>query len=617
MSNNRDQIGSPGAPLVSTIGQAAAAIATAVTEYLGRSLEASGERALAEFARNANPGSQPGSATDPIAQTFIQYRDALGDLAVALPQLAQRASLAWQAEPGMRLLFRARPGGIDGREEAEKKLHDAIEALPIGAAITADVAEKVRSRYPGDLSGALDAIQTQLLDPRRRDLQTLIGQLQQAIRANRDEGLQLAHTKLGWLFPPDGQGTSGLSGGYALLDALEDAVGGDCLREVLRERARFEAFQATLVAAAATAAAATAAAAAAARARAPAEAVAPAWKQSLTDCFRAFGFDLGAAVTVLPLSSAPRKEYVLLDHAHDRVFHIRQGVDASLAASGSKREFEVYGLREGITYFDKSQTQRPTNVPRLLPHRVQDASSGMAVWGVDRRDVQDLLNARQPAGDVKLFAWDMGASRTPLALFAVDYRQSDLGPYLELGIGCFVHPARDPLAVGMLVLENLPVSTDISSQVGNDIWGYPKEVNKKMEVRYWLDRVEWSVVLAGGSKIEVTLPRGGTRSSARVPLLSYTRKFGRLHRTVLLRSGSGESLKVGGGGVKVNVTPPNWNTTKASAGGLLGLLDLFSLVADGSGRRVRAPLYSAWTEHMSGELGAPSLVPLPPEVDER
>lgn len=585
MSNNRDQIGAPGAPLVSTIGEAAAAIATAVTEYLGRTLEASGERALTEFARNANLGSQPGSAADPIAQTFNQYRDALGDLAVALPQLAQRASLLGQAEPGMRLLFRAGRRGVDG--PPGERLHKVFAALPSATAqITRPVYDKVEKGRETDLSGLLTVIETQLRDERRRDLPSWVEQLKHKIRADRAKGLDLARRELGWLLD------SKLDMAYALLDDLDGVLGGNCLREILRDQVGFTAFR---------------------KAVTGAPPKPPDWLDPLRDCFRQLGFGLGDGLTLLPPVSGESKEYALLDHSRDRVFRIWQGGDGKL---------EVYGETEGVEYFDRSATLRPSDVPRLLPHRVQDASSGMAVWGVDRRDVQDLLDGRYRT-DARLFAWDMGANRTPLTLFAVHYRQSDLGEYFELGIGCFVHPARDPLAVGMLVLDDLPVSTAISCEVGKHIWGYPKVFDSKVEwtpPSYRPDRVDWSVTLASGLKVDVTLPRGGTRSSVRVPLLSYTLKHGQLYRSVLSRSGSGESLRVGGGGVAIRVSHISdepWTSVRGSAAGLPGLLQRFSLVSDGTGNRVRTPMYTIWTEHMCGDLGPPCLVPMPADVEER
>lgn len=596
-------------PLVASIGQAAGVIATALTEYLGRSLEASGERALVNLARTTESGASNPGGGGTLGAVFEQYRDALGDLALVLPQFAQRASLEWQAEPGMRLLFRARPKGVAGIDDVEKDLQDLIEPFrwkpeqttwvtkPVFDAVKAAAA--AAEPKGASLEELLTKVSEQFGHKERRDLPMLLDRIKDEIRQDREAGLRLAREKLDWCL---GAGAGDhVAAGYDFLDHLEHDLRIRCLRELLRGQDPFKSFREAVLLL---------------DANFPQD-----LDRKLDMLFRRLGYRIGDALTLHKAGSSRRPEYLLLDHRHDRVFSIRTGDQILLAPKYSDRkasDLELYGLVEGTNYFDSSADQRPVNVPRVLPHRVQDASHGMAVWAVDRRDVQDLLDTR--ATDVKLRAWDMGANRTPLTLFGAHYRESDLEEYLELGIGCFVAPARDPLAVGMMVLGTLPVTTKISRDVGEHIWGYPKVLvsAEQLKCRYRPDSVLWTHQLAAGVELSVTLPRGGNRSSARLPLLSYTHKFGKLHRSVLMRSGKGESLRVGGSGVKVKVSgPADWWSRPGSAQGIGGLLHRFGLFGDGAGLQGRRAAFSTWTEHMSAELGPPCLVPTPPPIEDR
>jgi hypothetical protein len=629
----------------------------------------------------------------------MQYRDALGDLAAALPQVVQRASEEWRVEPGMRLIFRARHsvretlGGAQGevvralyeavdktllvaiREQRpvvlsyfmnanEKTLLEEIAALEsqIRNSQDKDKIEDARSKLdaksfelariqpPEDWqhvfsnAATLAAIKDLVLDvddevsdPKvrelarrisvgplaewevlrllllrigslfshegRMNLPDVLDRLKHEIRRNPVQELTQAREELKWL-------THAMTDECSLLlETLDHSLGAVAVGEILRRKGLFAKFVTALDGIAS----------------APANAGSPAWEPLLRKTFAAIGYPLGTALTLLAQNTRERSEFVLLDHAHNRMFGIREGELGFDRKSG--REIEIYALREGRSYF--TSTSRSTL--RTLPHRIHDAAVGMAVWTADRREVQSVLDSDPQRPQVRLRAWDMGANRTPLVLFVVHYRESDItepgggypadGPrdwtndeHFELGLGCFVAPRNDPLAIGMMVLGALPVSMPKAVEVGREIWGYNKvHVSAdKWDVRYRPDVMTCVLKMAANLSLRVQLPRGGSRSSSRIPLLSYTTKFGQLHRNVLTRSGAGETLRVGGHGVEVSVKGPKEWWKGGSAGGkcrsLLMLLYQFGIARDESTKGRRAS-YSLWTEHLQGEQGPPCLVP--------
>jgi hypothetical protein len=294
-------------------------------------------------------------------------------------------------------------------------------------------------------------------------------------------------------------------------------------------------------------------------------------RQQLDLAFQSAGIELSDAVSI----RSGNRDWVIRDHGKDQAFRVlREG-----------RRLDVYGRAEGKVY-------RVAGARVLLPARVHDASQGFALYTAPKETVQDLLDLHQPR---RLQAWEVGSGTTPVAIFVVDYRDSDLGTYRELGIACFAAPKNSPLAVGMHILE-LPVTDQFSCEAGRDIWGYPKTL-------YYLDFTYrdgglTSVLSKRGPPAQelftLTLPRGGTGSSRGVPIYNYTVKRGVHHRTVFTRSGQGEGIQRGGRAVRLevhtNVADPVLNTLQ-----YLGLPG-------------RTPLFSSWTERMSGEFGAPSVL---------
>jgi hypothetical protein len=254
----------------------------------------------------------------------------------------------------------------------------------------------------------------------------------------------------------------------------------------------------------------------------------------------------------------------------------------SILREGSR--LEVYGQAEGRTY-------RVDGTRVLLPARVRDASHGSAVYLVSKDVVQELLDLHQPR---TLRAWDVGSGRTPVQIFIVDYRDSDLGSYREFGIGCFAAPQKNALAVGMHILE-LPVTEEFSCAAGRQIWGYPKCVYQ-LDLTYGDDSVTSTLIKRGSSQrlFTLTLPRAGASSSRDVPLYTYTVKNGMHHRTIFTRSGRGEGLQWGGRAVRLEV---HANV----ADSVLSTLHCLGLPG-------QTPVMSSWTERMTGEVGVPTVL---------
>ena len=247
-------------------------------------------------------------------------------------------------------------------------------------------------------------------------------------------------------------------------------------------------------------------------------------------------------------------------------------------------ELAVYGEQEGRLYRIGSRTV-------LLPDRIHDAGQGFALYPVAIEPVQELLNElpRRP-----FYARELSPGRTALAIFIVDYRESDLGQYRELGIGFVVTPAADRLALGLYTWA-LPVTDQHSCDAGRLVWGYPKTL-QALEFAYKPGSV--TCTLRRGQHeppvLKLTLPTGGSGSTTDIPIYSYTVREGVAYRSVFVRSGRAERIRSNGQGVELVMGEESHNKTDP----IWGLLHRLR-VAD------TVPMLSSWTEHMSGRCGEP------------
>jgi len=563
------------------------------------------------FLNASRPGgesSQPGWA----AALVEQYRQIFGDLSDLVRGILERVGQVADVSSGNRLLFRARaPWDATNLSVAEQDLHDFVrhideilarrqhagsattspvvaQAQPDAPCVVVSVALYRRMKADPDTGSAMkdwqrygDLLDALLDHEDRRDLPRLLEEVRHRVRADRVEGVRVLKESLAWLLA-GGDTTEKI---YRLLDRLDDFLGERCAREYLRRRA----IKSLLAV----------------------DESGDGWLQRLRICFASFGIRLGDQLSVLTAGTAPRRELVVLDHQHDRWFELRFTRDARIERS----EWEVYGASEGLEY-------RTDNCEFRLPLRVQDASQGLAAWSVDKRPVQDMIDALPNAKRLDLRTWDTGANRTPLALMFVHYREGDVGSYYELGLACFVAPRRDPLSVGAYMLGTILVSSKRAHDVGKEIWGYDKvHVDEaSWEVRYRRNYVYCSVALPGAT-VYLRVPRGGTVCMpSAVPILSYTHKparasaadrhhpGGQWHRAVLTRFSPRDCVRSAGDGVflQVGIGDPG----KAWRHPLLNTLRGVGLV-DAQGHAHEAPLHCAWTERMSAHLGPPVLVPLP------
>ncbi len=114
----------------------------------------------------------------------------------------------------------------------------------------------------------------------------------------------------------------------------------------------------------------------------------------------------------------------------------------------------------------------------VMPVNSRDSSAMIAAFPID----WDKARALIPPGDVYPYRlWNRGL----LVVTVVDYRQTDIGAYIEysLAIACTrgAKPAprlipallRSAFGTGQYVFD-LPVSTEISTKGGKGIWGMPK-----------------------------------------------------------------------------------------------------------------------------------------------
>ncbi|WP_157964047.1 acetoacetate decarboxylase family protein [Actinocorallia populi] len=176
-----------------------------------------------------------------------------------------------------------------------------------------------------------------------------------------------------------------------------------------------------------------------------------------------------------------------------------------------------------------------------MPVAVRDASAATVIYDVD------LAAARRLAPEgFEVVESQPGRAQFVLAL--IDYRDNDLGSYLEIGTILFVRP--DGSGPEGTFITRLPVDQEFTCVAGNQIWGYPKTV-EHIELTQTPTTSRWTLTMDGALVLDITVPRGGTDEIPVMEMTSYTMLRGRPHATVFTQGGTGARLQVGGEGVSL------------------------------------------------------------------
>lgn len=172
-----------------------------------------------------------------------------------------------------------------------------------------------------------------------------------------------------------------------------------------------------------------------------------------------------------------------------------------------------------------------------MPVQVRDGSSATVIFDVPA----DRARALVPDGFEVV---EHAPGRAQFALVLVDYRDNDLGSYLEIGTLLFVRPAGG--GEDGTFITHLPVSEAFTCAAGNEIWGFPKSVEEISAVNSD-DTSRWTLRMGGELVLDVTVPRGGSDEMPAMALASYTLIDGRPHLTRFTQGGTGSGMFFDGG----------------------------------------------------------------------
>jgi hypothetical protein len=238
--------------------------------------------------------------------------------------------------------------------------------------------------------------------------------------------------------------------------------------------------------------------------------------------------------------------------------------------------------------------------PVMLPARVHAASQGSAYYLVPSSGVERILQAN----DEPFAAFEIMPGETPLAVFFIDYRDSDLGSYYELGVAFFVLPT-DWIAVPGMSVRVLPVNQEFTQAAGRTIWGYPKTLMPEMQITYAEHEVRCTLDRNHDDLLRLALPRGGTAGSHEIPIYSYTLVDGTSYCTRFVRSGRQESIRLR---PDVDLRLGSERSQNCLCRGAQDASCICRSLRELG--LPKTPVCSTWTEHMSGRFEAPvALVP--------
>ncbi len=179
-----------------------------------------------------------------------------------------------------------------------------------------------------------------------------------------------------------------------------------------------------------------------------------------------------------------------------------------------------------------------------LPVVVRDASAGVAFFDVDAAAAQRFV-----PGDAFVVV-EPTPGRAQLLIALIDYKDNDLGDYLEIGLTVFVRP-KGGGSDGTFIVH-LPVDQAFTNEAGRTIWGFPKSV-QEITADHGATSSAWSLTMDGQLVLRITVPRGGTDEMPDVEIETYTYKDGVPHTTAFSQGGSGSQIVLGGAGVSLEL----------------------------------------------------------------
>jgi Acetoacetate decarboxylase (ADC) len=213
-----------------------------------------------------------------------------------------------------------------------------------------------------------------------------------------------------------------------------------------------------------------------------------------------------------------------------------------------------------------------------MPVEVRDATAATVIFEVDI----DAARTVAPSGFEVI---ESAPGQAQLAIALVDYRDNDLGSYHEVGTILFVRPVGG--GPDGTFITHLPVDQDFTCAAGNQIWGFPKSV-ERIDVTDTDTSARCVLTMDGELVLDLTLPRGsGADEMPLMPMTAYTLLDGRPHATTFSQGGDGFSMSFGGEGVALRLGDHPIAKELAS----LGL--------------PKEPVLATWLEHMRGSFESP------------
>ena len=281
----------------------------------------------------------------------------------------------------------------------------------------------------------------------------------------------------------------------------------------------------------------------------------------------------------------------------------------------------TYAFDDAVTQYERERARTPAsgnnlrmidNKPIMLPVRFGAASQGWALYYVDAVKAQAALEHYGQEFQVCQLN-----GQALLVIYAVDFRQTDLGPYREVGVEFWVRPKANPSAMPGTVVARMSVDSEWSVKAAGGIWSFEKLLAPNMTPTYHRHSVVFPVDAKDDNTLAITLPRFGSHRSTDVPIRYFTTdhsggpRQGQPLCTVFHRSTYGEGIQHNGD-VHVRLGDGNGANCFCAIDKAPRRVCTCAALRELGLPRLKA-VANGWAEHMTGHVDPSYAVAPPPE----